>query len=98
MNLEQEIKTIKRIKWAIIIYLPVYMVLTAIQYTSTNLYLYTKSENLQSNPRDYFIAILASNISKLALTSVLYYASLRFASHLKKIIEDASQEQGGLQD
>ena len=98
MNLEQEIKTIKRIKWAIIFYLPVYMVLTAIQYTSTNLYLFSESENLQSNPKNYFIAILVSNFSKLALTSVLYYASLRFASHLKKIIEDASLEQGGLQD
>ena len=81
---EQELTTLKQLRWAMILYLPFFFVLTAAQYTCEFLFL----NGIQHKNGAYLdkirICIIAFNAAKVLLTGVLCYTSLRFASELKK--------------
>ena len=66
------------LKWAYIIYLPIFFALSAAQEVAE--YAYLKSFNDQSKSRETIvILVVVINIVKLAWTSALFLTALKFA-------------------
>ena len=79
-NREEEMKTIKQIKWAMLIYLPVYGIISAVQYTAQSFYLYGLDDKSAEYKRKCGILIITFDSTKFLLTSGLFIVSMRFAS------------------
>ena len=88
----------QRIRLAFWVYLPLYVFLTTVQYSSGFLYIWS----IDSTPSDNFVSdewavVIAFNTAKMLLASALCFAALNFSWQLKKIVK-VTQEQYGEQD